>query len=150
MYTFRWLLYEMHAFQIHIVYIYGTATVSRIDKILGLFCKRTLLKRQYSAKETYDFIEFTNRSHPITSTRITHRNQILQRRFKLFSDGITRMISWWDVCISNTYMGWLRLVGSLKLQFSLQKSPIKRDYILQKRLMILRSLLIVATPWYTH
>ena len=45
-----------------------------------------------------------------------------------------------------TSMGWLRLVGSLKLQFSFAKEPYKRDYILQKRPVILRSLLIGATP----
>ena len=39
--------------------------VSRIDKIVGLFCKRALQKRQYSAKETYNFIDPTDRSHPI-------------------------------------------------------------------------------------
>jgi len=43
-------------------------------------------------------------------------------------------------------MGWLRLVGSLKLQVSFAKEPYKRDYILQKTPIILRSLLIVATP----
>ena len=42
-------------------------------------------------------------------------------------------------------MGWLRLVGSLKLQVSFAKKPYKRDDILQKRPIILRSLLIVAT-----
>ena len=44
-------------------------------------------------------------------------------------------------------MGWLRLVGSLKLWGSLTKEPHKRDYILPKRHTILRSLLIVATPY---
>jgi len=34
-----------------------------IDKIIGLFCKRALLKRQYSAKETYNFIDPTDRQH---------------------------------------------------------------------------------------
>jgi len=43
-------------------------------------------------------------------------------------------------------MGWLRLVGSLKVQVSFAKESHKRDDILQKRPMILRSLLIVATP----
>ena len=47
--------------------------------------------------------------------------------------------------VSDT-MGWLRLVGSLKLQVSFAKEPYKRDDILQKRPIILRSLLIVATP----
>jgi len=44
-------------------------------------------------------------------------------------------------------MGWLRLVGSLKLQVSFAKEPYKKDYILQKRPIILRSLLMVATPY---
>jgi len=48
------------------------------------------------------------------------------------------------VCISR--MGWLRFVSSLKLQVSFAKEPYKRDDILQKRPIILRSLLIVATP----
>jgi len=43
-------------------------------------------------------------------------------------------------------MGWLRLVGSFKLYVSFAKEPYKRDHILQKRPVILRSLLIVATP----
>jgi len=44
---------------------YGVALVSRIDKVIGLFCKRALQKSQYSAKETYDLIDPTIRSHPI-------------------------------------------------------------------------------------
>jgi len=43
-------------------------------------------------------------------------------------------------------MGLLRLVGSFKLNVSSAKEPYKRDYILQKRPIILRSLLLVATP----
>jgi len=37
----------------------------RLLKIIGLFFKRALWKRRYSAKETYNFKEPTNRSHPI-------------------------------------------------------------------------------------
>ena len=44
-------------------------------------------------------------------------------------------------------MGWLRLVGSLKLQVSFAKEPYKRDYILQKRPIISGSLLVVATTY---
>jgi len=47
------------------IYRYGVASVSRIDKIIGLFCKRALEKRRYSAKETYNLIDPTDRSHPI-------------------------------------------------------------------------------------
>jgi len=46
--------------------VYGVALVSRIDTIIGLFCKRDLQKRRYSAKETYNFIDPTDRSHPIS------------------------------------------------------------------------------------
>jgi len=44
-------------------------------------------------------------------------------------------------------MGWLRLVGSLKTLVPFAKKPYKRDYILQKRPIFLRSLLIIATPY---
>jgi len=50
-------------------------------------------------------------------------------------------------CMIKYGMGWLRLVGSLKLQVSFAKEPCKRDYILQKRPLILRSLVIVSTPY---
>ena len=43
-------------------------------------------------------------------------------------------------------MGWLRLVGSLKLQVSLAEYRLFYRAPLQKRHIILRSLLIVATP----
>jgi len=43
-------------------------------------------------------------------------------------------------------MGWLRLLGSLKLYVSFAKEPYKRDLILRKRPIFLRSLLIAATP----
>ena len=43
-------------------------------------------------------------------------------------------------------MRWLRLVGSLTLQVSFAKETYKRDDILQKRPMILRGRLMVATP----
>jgi len=45
-----------------------------------------------------------------------------------------------------TNMGWRRLVGSIKLQVSFAKGTCKRDYILQKRPIIVSILLTVATP----
>jgi len=50
------------------------ALASRIDKIIGLFCKRALLKRRYSAKDTYDFIDPTDHSHPITMNSLPKLN----------------------------------------------------------------------------
>ena len=40
--------------------VYGVALVSRIDKIIGFFCKRAPQKRRYSAKETCNFIDPAN------------------------------------------------------------------------------------------
>jgi len=44
-------------------------------------------------------------------------------------------------------MGWLRLVGSIKLQVSFAKYHLFYRALLQKRPIILRSLLIAATPY---
>jgi len=44
-------------------------------------------------------------------------------------------------------MGWLRLVGSLKLQVSFAEYRLFYRALLQKRPVILKSLLIVATPY---
>ena len=50
-----------------------------------------------------------------------------------------------------TTMGWLPLIiGSLKLHVSFAKEPYKRDDILQKRPILFRSLLIVATPYASN
>ena len=43
-------------------------------------------------------------------------------------------------------MGWLRLVGSLKLLVSFAKYSVFHKALLQQRPIILRSLLFVATP----
>ena len=58
---------------------YGVALISRMDKILGLFCKRALYKRRYSAKETYNFINPTDRSHPIMYRNPTIGNTLFGR-----------------------------------------------------------------------
>ena len=46
---------------------YGVATISRMLKNIGLFCKRDLQKRPIFCKETYIFKHPTNRSHPIVA-----------------------------------------------------------------------------------
>jgi len=51
--------------------------------------------------------------------------------------------------MSKCTMGWLQLVGSIKLKVSFPKENYKRDYILQKRPIILSILLTEATPYVT-
>jgi len=47
---------------------YGVAMVSRIHKNIGLFCRIASLLQGSFAKETYNLIDPTNCSHPITRT----------------------------------------------------------------------------------
>jgi len=49
----------------HVPMWYGVATVSRIDKIIVLFCRISSLLLGSFAKETYYLIDPTNRSHHI-------------------------------------------------------------------------------------
>ena len=51
------------------MYTYGVATVSGLLKIIGLFYKILSLLLGFFAKETYNFKEPTNRSHPILNSR---------------------------------------------------------------------------------
>jgi len=48
---------------------YGVATISRMLKNIGLFCKRALQKRPVFCKETCIFKHLTHRSHPIEPER---------------------------------------------------------------------------------
>jgi len=50
----------------------GGATVSRLLKMIGLFCRISSLLWGSLAKETYHFKEPTNRSHPICATGLMH------------------------------------------------------------------------------
>ena len=57
--------------------MYRVATISRLLKIIGLFCKRALYKSLYSGKETFNFKEPTNRSHPVVFVCILDRCVLL-------------------------------------------------------------------------
>jgi len=56
---------------------YGLATVIRIDKVIGLFCRIVSLLQGSFAKETYDCIDPTNRSHPIEQKSPTFGGLVL-------------------------------------------------------------------------
>jgi len=51
----------------HILDPVWVATVSRIDKITGMFCRISSLLEGSFAKETYNLIDPTTRSHPIVA-----------------------------------------------------------------------------------
>jgi len=55
-----------------------------------------------------------------------------------------------ETLTSLTSMGWLRLLGSLKLQVSYVEYGLFYRALLQKKPIILRSLLTEATPYMSH
>jgi len=94
--THEWLVLFGFSFQVHCLFPilvsilshYGVATISRLLKIVGLFCKRALQKRVYSAKETQTFEEPANRSHPMPFSEcdqsLTYLGAHCQTTFGLF------------------------------------------------------------------
>ena len=51
---------------------YGVATISRLLKIIGLFCSP--IQETMFCKETYKFKEPTNRSHPISEYLLEYKH----------------------------------------------------------------------------
>ena len=74
---------------------YGVATISRLLKIIGLFCRISSLLEGSFAKETYNFKEHTNRSHPVPRIVVLLRIGALLRIVWSW-DPIFRTN--WDVC----------------------------------------------------
>jgi len=77
--TYDWV--PSHVQMSHVANMYyGVATVSRIDKIIGLFCRILSLLQSSFAKETYNLIDPTNQNQPIVKSRVqmshvTHMSQ---------------------------------------------------------------------------
>jgi len=66
-------LYSLQSF------LYGAATISRLLKIIGLFCRISCLLQGSFAKETYNFEEPTNHSHPIAIERASGGERVCAR-----------------------------------------------------------------------
>jgi len=112
-----------------------------------LFCKRDLYTpHPFAPHTTHSFVFFrvSHLSFRISHISLsTHLSSSLAYSFFLCASHVT------SLCLfpSLSYIGWLRLVGSFRSKVIFAKEPYKKDYILQKRPIILRSLLIVATPY---
>jgi len=114
--SYMWMSDFRHANESY----YGVATISRLLKIIGLFCKRALENRLYSAKETYELRSLLIVATPYTHSwviwhmcmsRVTH----MHGSFRTCDVKSCHTCEWvlrhmWTSCV----MGWLRLVGSFK------------------------------------
>jgi len=82
-------------------------------------------------------------THTLSLSLTTHTHTHTYIHDVIRSHRTRRICAW-----MNRDMGWLQLVGSLKLQFSFAEYSFFYRALLQKRPIILRSLLIVATPYH--
>ena len=64
--------------------LYGVAMSSRLLKIVGLFGRISSLLYGSVAKETYNFKEPINRSHPIPEIQILYPSQIRKKVLEIF------------------------------------------------------------------
>ena len=94
---------------------YGVATVSKIDKITGLFCRISSLLQGSFAKETYNFIDPTNQSHPSCSwLRIMLRiNRSLLHIYITILLHMHRSFTQMQLAFRNTYVSFRYICVSL-------------------------------------
>jgi len=91
-------------------WIMGWLRLVGIDKITGLFCKRALLKRRYSAKETYNLIDPTNQSHPICHL-FGWVMSLVSMSYVTFLTESCRVISRkWKSCVYTLHFTYVKIV----------------------------------------
>jgi len=94
---------------------YGVASISRLLKIISLFCKKALWKRLYSAEETYNFKEPTNGSHPIPLIHTCHDCIFSQYTHRICQRYVTWHIHMWHDSLrdmTQSFVTWLRVVAA--------------------------------------
>ena len=100
-------------------------------------------KQKNSCSCEHQFVFFFVLHPPIFRSLSTEH---VLKYIKIYNIALSILIYTIQVLIYGMCMGWLRLVGSLKLQVSFTEYRLFYKALLQKRPIILRSLLIVATP----
>jgi len=83
---------DIHVYSLQLSY--GVASISRLLKVIGLFCRIESVLQGSFAKETCNFKEPTNRSHPIyvRYTRVQSATQL--------SDCGVRLETWLVICVT--------------------------------------------------
>jgi len=96
-----WMSHGTYQWVMAYVIYYGVATISRMLKNIGLFCKRALQKRPVFCKETCIFKHPTHRSHPIATDGMPRRLTCLQLRCNPFSPLV------FPLTMTHSYVPWL-------------------------------------------
>jgi len=117
--------------EIHGCCYYGVATISRLLQIIGLFGKRALYKRLYSAKETYDLKEPTNRGHPILHSELLNQQLSGANTLLYFASNNNRVVQ--VNCLSYSFFigsfidSGLTVDGRFDVNFQKRPVHMKRD-----------------------
>jgi len=130
---------------------YGVATISKLLKSISLFCKRALQKRRVFSKETYNCKEPTNRSHAIFNF-VKQYTSVCCSILPVPAVEFCLPVSAIPCCLKNLpkVSVLLNLLQKSKVsvivRVSLENTGLFCRALLQKRRILLRSQLIVATP----
>jgi len=122
---------------------HGVATIRRLLKNTDLVCRISSLLQGSFAKETCNFKEPTNRSHPISWSHgdrlsqhwVARDRRVASQMGRLWLVGSLKLqVSFAEEPykrddIPSITMGWLQFIGSLKFKVSFAKEPYKRDDI---------------------
>jgi len=108
---------------LHVAY-YGVATISRLPKNIGPFCKRALQNRRISTKETYILKEPANRSQMITML-VLPLTLLIQRRHTC-----THKIL---VCIQKRFMIYMCQTQQIFMRYMCKRYMCKRDSYVRRR-----------------
>jgi len=131
----KWLKSSELTFEKYLAGFGHAVETSFFEKCLPGFTKISLCRKKESSKRILDISQKQDiKSKKISLCRKNESSMFLRNKTLRARKNILLAL------------GWLQVVGALKLYVSFEKKPYKTDDILQKRPVILRSLLIVATP----
>jgi len=111
-------------------HIYGVATMSRLLKIIRLFCRIQSLLQGSFANETYNLKEPTNRSHPICLSFIEQHICDMSATDTCVNPAIPMFLHDWVQIFQ------VSTTNASTTNVTFAKELYKRDEILQKRPMI--------------
>ena len=102
--------------------------------------------------DVFETTRFTHtHTHTHTHAHIHTHTHTVPHLTDVLETTCFRFYAWYESYLDDMHhIAWLRSVGSFKLYVSFAKDTYKRDDILQKRRIIIWSLLIVATPYESY
>jgi len=121
--------------------IYAVATISRLLKITGLFCRTSSLLQGSFAKETYDFKEPTSRSQPIPTLICTNKIGHVWMPREHINESRRH------IPLTHAWVMSRPMISRLHYESLLQKSPIK---VIRETWLIHTTDSFIRVTWPMH